>query len=541
LDLKQAHYDKHFAGGTVETENSPVMQKVIHSSDENDGGVSRPKALDRAKHTILLIDDDPSCLQVSELVLANVGFSVLTAATGVEAMAVFQTQHIDAVVTDHLKGRLSTLKLAASMKRLKPHVPILSFSGSGDSPKSRSYADRCIAKAEGPETLIAAIDQILTERTSKLALARPLRLSLPPLALLAAIVEDSTDAILSKTLDGVITSWNHSAELMYGYTREEAVGAPVAMLLPEDRHDEVKRLLIRIAHGERITNFETVRVSKTGRRINVMLTISPIRDGRGRIVGASTIARDITELRRTEEALRKAERLATTGRMAATLAHEIKNPLDTIGNILYLLRSVALSEEARKYIEIATNELERASEISQLTLGMQRGSSKNTVPLLVTNLIENVLSLYCVRTRELGIKVVRKYGDKGMLIGFPVELQQVFSNLIVNAIDAMSSVGDKLILSVRRSRSPETGERGVRISVLDNGPGISPEHGGRLFEPFYTTKGEEGTGIGLWVSRSIVQKHGGTLRVHSSVRKGRSGTCFSVFLPLHLDTLTKAA
>ena len=353
-------------------ENTPVMPKSIRDSEHESCEESMTMPLDRGKHTILLIDDDPSYLQVSGTVLANVGFNLLTAATGPEAMAIFQTQHIDAVVTDQLSGRVSTLKLAPSMKRLKPHVPILSFSGSGDPQTSRSYADRCVSKAEGPETLIAAIDQLLTEKASRLTLARPLRLgtTLPPHAWLAAIVEDSTDAILSKTLDGVITSWNHSAELMYGYTREEAIGAPISMLLPEDRCDEVKHLLVRLAHGERIANFETVRVTKTGRRLNVMLTISPIRDSRGRVIGASTTARDITEHKLVQEALHKAERLAAAGRMAATLAHEIKNPLDTIGNILYLLRSVALSEEASKYIEIATSELERASEISQLTLGM---------------------------------------------------------------------------------------------------------------------------------------------------------------------------
>lgn len=503
-------------------------------------------AVERAKYTtLLIIDDDPALLEASCGELAQAGYRVLANTRRNEALELLRSQHIDLIVTGRLEGRFSALKLAAEMKRLKPNVPILSFSARGEGTAARSYADRCISRREGPGALLATVDRMLMDKSSKLTVARRVRVGtakLPPQALLAAIVEDSTDAILSKTLDGVITSWNHAAQVMYGYTKEEAIGAPITMLLPEEGIEEFNDYMTRLANGERITNKESVRIAKDGRRLNVLVTVSPIRDRHGRVIGASSIARDITDQKRAEEALRKAERLATAGRMAAIIAHEINNPLESVGNILYLLRnSVELTEEAHKFVEIACQELERASEITQLTLGMQRGSSKNTVPLEITNLIENVLTLYHVRARELGIEIVRRYDDQGSVVGFPVELQQVFSNLIVNAMDAMTIKGNRLVLSVRRWHDPQTGDPGVRVSIMDNGPGIAPEHGAHLFEPFYTTKGEQGTGIGLWVSRNIVEKHGGSLRMHTSVKPHRSGTCFTVFLPLRADAISKAA
>jgi two-component system CheB/CheR fusion protein len=492
-------------------------------------------AVKRENCTVLLIDDEPTGLQVRELVLESVGYKVLAATTSDEGMGLFRLHDVDVVVTDHLLGRSTAAELAPSMKRLKPHVPIVSLSGSPDLKEMFRYADRCVGKGEGPEVLIATLDQILAQKATEPKPVLPVRSTpspLPTQALLAAIVEDSTDAILSKTLEGVITSWNYAAELMYGYTSAEMVGASVTKLLPADRPEEVAHILARLNRGERILHFETVRIAKNGRKLDVSLTISPIRDDQGRLVGASTIARDITEQKTAEGALRKAEKLALAGRMAATVAHEINNPLEAVSNVLYLLRNaVELSRDARKYVDIAYEELKRATEITKLTLGMQRSSDRSE-SVQVNSLLENVLTLYQRKVTILGIEIDRRYSDEGTVVGIPGELRQVFSNLIVNAMDALAASGDKLVLRVRRLRRWDTGEQGVRVSIVDNGPGIAPEHRLQLFQAFFTTKGEQGTGIGLWVSRTIVRKHGGTMRLHSSVRPGHSGTCFSVFLPL---------
>jgi PAS domain S-box-containing protein len=484
---------------------------------------------------VLLIDDEQAGLGLRERVLQSVGYNVLTANTSDEGMNLFRGHDVDVVVTDHLLGRATASGLVSAMKRLKPHVPVVSLSGTTNIEEALGYADHFVGKGEGPEILLNILDEVLTRRIDSIELLLPVKMApsaLPAQMLLAAIVEDSSDAILSKTLDGIITSWNHAAELMYGYKAEEVISKSVTMLLPPDRPDEVSHILSRLKRGERISHFETVRVAKNGRRLEVALTISPIRDAQGRLVGASTIARDVSEQKNAQEALRKAEKLALAGRMAATVAHEINNPLEAIGNILYLLRNaVELNEEAGKYVDIAREELKRVSDITRLTLGMQRGVPDRREAVQVKGLLENVLTLYHGRTKTLGIQVVRRYECESEIIGIQSELRQVFSNLIVNAMDALSVSGDKLVVSVRRGRRWDTGEQGIRVTVIDNGPGISPEHCAQIFQAFYTTKGEHGTGIGLWVSRTIVQKHGGTLRLHSSIRPGRNGTCFSVFLP----------
>lgn len=493
--------------------------------------------LERSKCTVLLIDDEQAGLHLRKLVLGSAGFKTLTATTPEDAMELFRLHDVDVVVTDHLLGRATAAGLAGSMKRLKPHVPIISLSGTTRFDEALKYADHFIGKAEGPETLIHTLDEVLVHQVQEFRLVpveKPdLADDLPKLALLAAIVEDSTDAILSKNMNGIITSWNHAAEKMYGYLRDEVIGKPITMLLPPDRPDEVTHILGRLKRGERISHFETVRLAKGGRELDVSLTLSPIRDGSGRIIGASTIARDVTEQKNASEALRKAEKLALAGRMAATVAHEINNPLESINNILYLLRNVVeLSDEARTYVATAQEELKRVSEITTLTLGMQRGTVDRRESLKLTTLLDGVLTLYQRRTKTLGVRVTQKYDYQGPIFGFPGELRQVFSNLIVNAMDALSIRGDMLEVRVRCSRRWDTGEKGVRVSIMDNGPGIAKEHRSKLFQVFHTTKGEQGTGIGLWISKAIVTKHGGTMRVRSSVQSGKTGTCFSVFLPM---------
>ena len=487
------------------------------------------------RYTVLLIDDEQAGLELRKMVLESRGFEVLRANTPDDAMELFRSHDVEVVVTDHLLGRETAAGLAATMKRLKPYVPIVSLSGTSNVDQALRYADHFVAKAEGPESLLAMLDEVLAQRKPEVETGPSMTASGDVSllqGLLAAIVEDSSDAILSKTLDGTVTSWNHAAELMYGYASDEIVGQNITMLLPPDRPDEVNHILSRLKRGERISHFETVRIAKRGRRLEVALTISPIRDGRGRLVGASTIARDITSLRKAEEALRKSEKLALAGRMAATVAHEINNPLEAIGNILYLLRTaVSANPAALEYIQLAQDELKRVAEITKLALGMQRGAAERRQDVQVTSLLKNVLTLYERKTKTLAIKVDCRFDFEGTLAGSPGELRQVFSNLVVNAMDAMEAKGSKLIISIHPAKRWDTEERGVRVIIADDGPGIPAEHRRQLFQPFYTTKGEKGTGIGLWVSKAIVKTHGGSMRMHSSVLPGRSGTAFSVFLP----------
>ncbi len=350
-------------------------------------------------------------------------------------------------------------------------------------------------------------------------------------AQLAAIVESSDDAIIGKTLTGVITSWNRGAERIYGYRPEEVIGKPISILTPPERHGEMADILRRLADGEQIQHLQTVRLTKDGRHIDVSLSVSVVRDAEGKVTGASTIARDVTELKRAEDALRNSEKHATVGRLAATMAHEINNPLEAVSNVLYLLgSSPTLDDQGRQYVTIAAQEMDRIAHIVRQTLGFYRESSA-PVMIDVASLVDSVVALYSRKIQERRLKLEQQVEPVGPVPAFPAELRQVFSNLIVNAIEATEQ-GGRIKIHVYPSRDwTQPARCGVRVMVCDTGAGIAPENRRSLFEPFFTTKGEKGTGLGLWVSNGIVQKHGGVLRVHSSVRPGKSGTCFSVFLP----------
>ena len=345
---------------------------------------------------------------------------------------------------------------------------------------------------------------------------------------LASIVESSDDAIISKSLDGIITSWNRGAERLYGYTSKEAVGQHISMIAPPDQPNEIPRIMDRLRRGERIEHYETVRITKAGRLVNISLTVSPIRARDGRLIGASAIGRDITDTRRAQAAIRMTERLAAVGRLAATITHEINNPLESIGNVLYLLSQDHLSEKNQDLIRLAQEELNRFAQIVRQTLSFNRAS---TFPseFVVKDAMEDVLDMYQPRILRSRINVSKRYDYDGKILAHAVEIRQVLANLIRNAVEAMQPQGE-LLVKVRKAVSWKNFKiAGVRMLVVDSGSGIPARARDQMFNPFFSTKEERGTGLGLWVSKQIVDHHGGSIRFRS--KKG-IGTCFSVFLPL---------
>jgi PAS domain S-box-containing protein len=348
---------------------------------------------------------------------------------------------------------------------------------------------------------------------------------------LAAIVESSDDAIASKDMNGIITSWNRSAEKLFGYKAEEIIGKHVTTIIPPELHHDEYTILSKIRRGERIDHFETIRLRKDGERVEVSLTISPVKDENGNVVGAAKIIRNITENNKIERALQTTEKLAAAGRMAATVAHEINNPLEAVTNLVYLAkRDLANHDRVASYLEMASRELDRVAHITRQTLGFYRDTS-SPVALKVTETLDDLLLLYEGRFQSRNIKVTRQYRSGMEITALAGEVRQAFSNLITNAIDAMPG-GGKLVLRVsqshewKRFRVP-----GVRITILDTGSGIEPRHRKNMFQPFFTTKADVGTGLGLWITKSIVEKHGGTIRVRSRTGSDMHGTAFSLFLP----------
>ncbi len=349
-----------------------------------------------------------------------------------------------------------------------------------------------------------------------------------PRFLLAAIIDSSEDAIISMDLNGIITSWNRAANRMYGYTAEEIVGQSILRLVPEELRSEEDEILRKLKAGERLEPFETTRLSKSGQRIEVSLTISPIKDSGGRVIGSSKIARDVSARKQMERSLVQSEKLAAAGRMAATVAHEINNPLEAVLNLMFLARaSCAPESETHGYLEIAEAELERVSHIARQTLGFYRDTGRPT-EIVVDELLKNVLAVYRSKLNFRNIALRCQFEAFRPLKASRGELLQVFSNIIANSIDALEPGGS---LHIETREMADAGTAGIQILIQDEGSGIEAEHLARIFEPFFTTKERHGTGIGLWVAKQLVEKHKGRITITSSAEAGHSGTEVLIFLP----------
>ncbi len=247
---------------------------------------------------------------------------------------------------------------------------------------------------------------------------------------------------------------------------------------------------------------------------------------------------DVSEKKRAEEARRESEKLALAGRLAATLAHEVNNPLESVTNLIYLAKMGSNSPKTDKYLQLAESEVQRAAQITRMTLGFYRDRA---APKLFDprELSENIMEMLGTKILNKQIEIRREYAESVSILGFEGEIRQGLANLLANAIDA-SDAGSCIRVRIRAARHTKTGQPGVRISIVDNGSGIGFQQRGRLFEPFHTTKGEIGTGLGLWVTRGIIEKHGGSIRLRSRTDALRRGTTFSVFLPQQHEELSRS-
>ena len=281
------------------------------------------------------------------------------------------------------------------------------------------------------------------------------------------------------------------------------------------------------ASGEVVKEEEIIYQQPNGTRITLRTNSAPIRDSEGQIVAAVSIFDDISERKRVEEALIRSEKLASVGRMASTIAHEINNPLETIGQAIYLLQNdPGISPNGKSYLDLAVEELERVTHITRQTLAFHRDSK---MPKLIDlrESVDNIVKLFAARLNSRGIAVEKRYAEVERIGSFGGEIQQIVSNMLSNSMDAISSRGR---IQLRLSRSiGRNGAHLVRFTIADTGSGIAPERLKKIFEPFFTTKEMVGTGLGLWVTRQIVEKHGAAIQVRSKLGKG---TVFSISFPV---------
>jgi PAS domain S-box-containing protein len=325
-----------------------------------------------------------------------------------------------------------------------------------------------------------------------------------------------------------VTSWNEAAHRIFGYTAEEMIGQSGRCIIPADLHPEEEDILLKMRAGEGIDHFETRRLAKDGSGIDVSLSISPLRDASGRVIGTSEIGRDISSRKKFEKLLLQSEKIAATGRMAATIAHEINNPLEAVLNLVYLARqSCPRNSDTHRYLQTAEGEVERVSQIARTTLGYYRDRGTPT-EVVLHELVEAALLIYESKLSARRIRVDRAFEDSHPILVSKGEMMQVFSNVIANAIDAMPQGG-----AIRVDAAEKDGltGRGVQVVIQDQGMGIEEKNLSRIFEPFFTTKPDVGTGIGLWVSKQLIENRSGRIQVTSSTAPGKSGTSVSIDIP----------
>lgn len=348
----------------------------------------------------------------------------------------------------------------------------------------------------------------------------------------------------------MILIYNDACVALLGEKHPQALGAPAAETWESEWPAIGPRFEAALRHGE-ATAQENVAIPtmREGRREEVFWTFStiPLHGPQGEIAGLLAVFLDATGerenaawVKRAEAALKEAEKLAAVGRLAASIAHEINNPLEAVSNLLFLAMQSANMDELQGYLRMAERELRRASIISSETLRFNR---KPTNPRQVScdELFESALFIHHGRIVNARIQVEQRLTAHTPLHCFDGEIRQVLNNLIANAIDAMQGTGGRLLVRSRETTHWPTGRKGLMLTVADTGAGIKPEHRRKIFEPFFTTKGTSGTGLGLWVSQEIAERHQGKLRMRSSQQSGRNGTVFTLFLPFEAVLRQSAA
>jgi two-component system, NtrC family, sensor kinase len=502
------------------------------------------------KVNILMVDDQPGKLLTYEAILGELGENLIKASSGREALDCLLKTDVAVVLMDVSMPELDGFELA-DMIRQHPRfqkVAIIFISGVHltDLDRLKGYQRGAMdyisvpvvpellrakvsvfaelhRKARELELLNRELEERVQQRTSELReRERQLRQR-------ADLLDLATEAIMVRDLEGMVQFWNAGAEALYGFTREEAMGRNIHVMLHTKLPAPVEAVESVIIEGGRWEGNLT-QVTKDGREVVVASRQVLQREGIGAHPAILEINRDITSQMQAEEALRKAEKLAAMGRVAGIIAHEINNPLEALRNAFYLLQThPSMDETAKTYTRIADEELTRVAHITRQTLSFYR-ESKEAVAVPLADILNDVLSLQSRLLERHRISLERLYSSEGMVSGFPGELKQVFLNLVGNAIQAMPT-GGRLRIRIREVNLNDHHRAGVEISICDTGTGISPQDAKQLFEPFFTTKSTKGTGLGLWISKGIVQKYQGNIRFRSVKLTDGNITAFSVFIP----------
>jgi PAS domain S-box-containing protein len=502
---------------------------------------------------ILMVDDQPGKLLSYEVILGPLRETLLKANSGREALEYLLKTDIAVVLMDVSMPDIDGFQLADMIREhprfQKTAIIFISAVHLSDLDRIKGYERGAVdyisvpvipellrakvtvfaelyRKTQQLERLNRELEQRVAERTEELRESesqfRSLANSIPQLAWMA-------------NPDGSVYWFN---QRWYDYTGsgldETKDGGSKSLIHPDYRDDVTRKYQRSMATGEAWEDTFLLR-GKDGNYRWFLSRALPIRDINEKVVRWFGTNTDITDRKQAEEALIKSERLAAMGRLAGIIAHEINNPLEAISNAFYLLRDhPSLDEEARYYSKLAEEELARVAHITKQTLSFYR-ESQRAIPISLADVLDNVIELQSRNLHVNSVALEKRFQTQGKIQGYPGELKQVFLNIIGNAVQAMPN-GGRLRIGLRESTARKNGRRGIRVSVCDTGVGIPREHAKRLFEPFFSTKEAKGTGLGLWISRGIIQKYEGTIRFRSIAIGAQKMTCFSIFIPTSAAT-----
>lgn len=468
---------------------------------------------------ILLIDDSEQNRYVLSRILRHAGLAVEECATGTEGLALAQ-HGPDLIIVDVKLPDISGYEVCRQIK-LNPdtaYIPVLQISATFVSNESKVMAleggaDGYLTHPLDPTVLLATVKALLRLKQAESILrqsAQQWRSTFDALNEGLAVLDTAK----------VITRCNRAFSLVCGLPFREIIGA--------DGPEMLRKCLgapLDFLNGESEERYSG-EWQHEGHWFHV--SVDPVMSKNQRF-GSIVVLNNIRERKLAEESLRNTEKLAATGRLAHTIAHEINNPLEAVVNLIYLSQLHAENPEVKGFLIQAQSELGRVARITKQVLSFHRESSR---PLLLElhEVLQNVLTLYSrqLENKHISLKYDRSSSELITICGFPGELRQVFANLLGNAIDATPPRGT---ITLRLRRRTQNKVEGASLTVLDTGSGISPEIRDQIFEPFFTTKELRGSGLGLWLIKTIISKHQGTLRFRTSTAPGRSGTCFNLFLP----------
>jgi PAS domain S-box-containing protein len=498
------------------------------------------------KVNILMVDDQPAKLLSYEVILSELGENLIKATSASEALNILLKNDIAVVLMDVSMPELDGFELADVIRQhprfQKTAIIFISGVHLTDSDKIQGYRSGAVDYISVPvvpdvlrakigifvelhrktrmlELLNNKLEQRVAERTEEL------RQREEQFRTRAELLELATEAIMERGNNGEVLFWNAGAEHLYGWQRNEILGRDIHSILRTVfpvPSEEIQATL----RDRKVWQGNLLQKKKDGS--DVIVACRKIMNLEGDAV--LEVSRDITAQLKAEDALRETEKLAAMGRVAGIIAHEINNPLAAITNIFFLIRNhPSLDEEARHCAAMAEQELQRVAHITRQTLSFYR-ESKTPIAVTLTELLDDVLGLQERQLNTSHIRLQKKYITPGMVHGFPVELRQVFLNLVGNAIQAMAS-GGNLRITVREASDWQLKRRGISVSIVDTGVGVKPQDSQKLFEPFFSTKSTKGTGLGLWISKGIVQKYEGRISFRSLRTKNGCSTCFRVFLP----------